>query len=157
MLNCGDLFAVVCVKKIVLGMLCRNHFDPTSFDELDRGVYAVSYECCITKAKASASLKFSEANHVLFRGIFSIHPQHCVARLVGTQRRDRYIEPLQQRLIALLVEGAAQKKLSFSLAANSSKASAMPSWVRPSWLKRSCWTTQWPWVSRSRSPSAVLT
>lgn len=65
-----------------------------------------------------------------------------------TEPNFRAFKPLQQRLVFRAVKGASQKKLSFSFVANSAKASAMPSAVRPSWLKRSCCTTQWPCASR---------
>jgi len=41
-------------------------------------------------------------------------------------------QPLQQGPVTGLIEGAVQKKERPSLMANCSKASAMPSWVRPS-------------------------
>ena len=72
------------------------------------------------------------------------------------KREDRNLKPLQQTAQAALVEGAAGKKLKPSLRANSSKASAIPSSVRPSWLNRSCDTTKWPCVSRINVPSGFL-
>jgi hypothetical protein len=73
------------------------------------------------------------------------------------QREDRDVQPLRQRREAGAVEGAYRKKPRRSFLANSINASAIPSCVKPSWLKRSCATMKWPWLSRWGEPSDCLT
>ena len=66
--------------------------------------------------------------------VLAVQPEGIIVDQQITQSNFHRIQPLQQRLVAGAVEGAAQKKLSFSREANSAKASAMPSGVRePSW------------------------
>lgn len=113
-------------------------------------MWPISDESNFAESDSTVVLSASVLGQISLSEILRINSALIVER---TEQNLSRLQPLQQALIARLVEGAYGKKLKPSFLANSANASAMPSPVKPSWLNRSCLTIRWPWLSSSGAPS----